>query len=252
MPNLLPDWHLTLPFDLGLFGMREAGRLIWSLLLLVIGIVFVVTLIKPPALKRPFPARAGYALFGVIIVGTLLLGKLIPDFQRTIVWLGLGAVVAHALLMVASREPRDPERTTTWAEAFGGAVAVFALFALGYGIFPHEWLEFANAQLEWGDNTKFIFESNEAILGIGGLPNYPFSMDFPALRDIVVSAIYGIVLVTNLKLWVMWQKRLEVAPEAPAGEATPERRSRFGRPLQRWSARRAEAGVPSSTAPEGA
>lgn len=251
MPNLLPDWHLTLPFDLGLLGTREAGRLIWGVLLLVVGIAFVITLLRPPVVKRPFPARVGFALFGVIIVGTLLLGKLLPDFQRTIVWLGLGAVVAHALLMVASREPRDPERQTTWAEAFAGALGTFVLFALGYAIVPHEWLEFANSQLEWGDNTKFLFKSNGAILGLGFLPNYPFNMEFPALRDIVVTMIYGVVLVTNLKFWVMWQKRHEVAPEAPEGETAPAR-SRFGRPLQRWSARRAESGAPSSTAPTAA
>jgi hypothetical protein len=96
-----------------------------------------------------------------------------------------------------------------------------------------------------------VFQSNEAILGISGLPNYPFSMDFPAVRDIVVTLIYVIVLGLNLKLWVMWQKRLEVPPEPAEGDV-PARRSRFGRPLQRWSARRAESGTPSSTAPEGA
>jgi hypothetical protein len=251
MPNLLPDWHLTLPWDLGLFDMRAAGRMIWGTLVLVIGLAVVMALIKPPAVKRPFPTHVGLALFPVIIIGGLVLGKLVPDFQRTIVWLTLAAVVGHVLLMVASRAPRDPERASTWSECFAGAVGVFALFALGYAIVPHEWLEFANSQLEWGDNTKFVFKSNQPLLGLDFLPNYPFNMDFPAVRDIVVTLIYGVILVTNLKLWVMWQKRHEVAPEPAEGDV-PARRSRFGRPLQRWSARRAEAGVPSSTAPEGA
>ena len=52
MPNLLPDWFAWI---------RPAGRLIWSSGLLLIGIGFVVALIKPPLLKRPFADRVGYA-----------------------------------------------------------------------------------------------------------------------------------------------------------------------------------------------
>jgi hypothetical protein len=232
MPNLLPDWTLTLPFALGQWNVRAAGRLSLATLLLIVGMTFVVTLIKPPALKRPFPTALGIALFPVLIVGGLVLGKVLIDYQRTIVWLTIAAVVAHALLMVASRQPRDPERKATWVECMTGAVAVFALFALGYAIIPSEWLTFANAKLGWGDSTKFVFTSHEHILGLINV-NYPFNLDFPAMRDIVVSVIYGVMLTTNLKLWVMWQKRLEVKPAPAEGEATPLKRSRFGRPLRR-------------------
>lgn len=231
MPNLLPDWTLTLPFDLGDFTVRQAGRLIWSTLFTIIGIAFVVAVMKPPLLKRPFPARVGVALFPVIIVGALVLGKLIPDLQRTIVLAGMAAVVAHGFLMVISRQPRDPEQQSTWAECFAGAVGVFALLTLAYAIVPHEWLTFANADLEWGESTKFVFKSNQDILGIGFLPNYPFNLDFPAVRDIVVTLIYGVFLVTNLKFWVMWQQRHQVA-EAPAAGEEVVKRSRFGRPLR--------------------
>jgi hypothetical protein len=243
MPNLLPDWTQTLPFDLGDWHLRASGRLVWSTFLLIVGIVFVFAVMKPPRLKRPFPTMVGVVLFPVIIIGTLVLGKLLPDYQRTIVWLGIFAVIAHALLMVVSRTPRDPERQATWAECFAGALAAFALFALGYAIVPSEWLTFANSGLEWGDSSKFIFTSHEAILGLGFLPNYPFNVDYPALRDIVVTLIYVVLLGLNLKIFVMWQKRHEVAPETT--DAEPAKRSRFGRPLQAWSARRAEAKSPT-------
>src|SRR6266540_4258036 len=219
MPNLLPDWTVTLPWDLGDFTLREAGRLLW---------------------------------FSFALAGGLVLGKLIPSLQRTIDFLMLLALVAHMLLMIASRKPRDPEQEATWAECFAGAVGVFALFVLGYAIVPHEWLTFANANLDWGDSTKFVFTSHEDILGI--LPvHYPFNLDYPALRDIVVTMIYVVMLGLNLKLWVMWQKRNEVPAPAATDEATPARRSRFGRPLRVWSARRAEthsAGGPTP-APSG-
>jgi hypothetical protein len=244
MPNLLPDWTQTLPLDLGEINLRAAGRLIWSLLFLIVGIAFVVALIKPPLLKRPFPLKAGIALFPVIIVVGLLFARFIPSLQRSIIWVMLAAIVGHAFLMVVSRTPRDPARQTTWVEAFAGATAVFALFAIGYAILPHEWLTFANSELEWGDSSRFIFKSTEDMLFLPW--HWPINFDFPALRDIVVTMIYGVILVTNLKLWVMWQKRLEVKPEAEPG-LEPERRSRFGRPLRRT---RETAGA--GAVPEGA
>ena len=108
MPNLLPDWTQTLPWDLGEINLRAAGRLIWSTLFLIIGIAFVIALIKPPMLKRPFSLKVGVALFPIIIVVGLLLGRFIPSFQRSIIWLTFAAVLAHSFLMVLSRKPRDP------------------------------------------------------------------------------------------------------------------------------------------------
>jgi cytochrome b len=230
MPNLLPDWTLTLPWDLGDFNTRAAGRLIWSIFLTIVGIAIVVTMIKQPGVKRPFPSWVGYVLFPVIIVGTLVLGALIPSLQRTIILAGIGVLVAHTLLMVASRTPRDmTEEPATWAECILGAVGVFALMALAYAIVPHEWLTFANADLEWGESSKFVFTSNDDILGFIPI-HYPFALDFPALRDIVVTFIYVAFLGLNLKLFVMWQQRNEVPAETEATE--PSKLSRFGRPLR--------------------
>lgn len=240
MPNLLPDWTLTLPWGLGDFAVRPAGRLIWFSILLVYGIAIVVALIRPPVLKRPFPDAVGYALIPAIIVGGLVLGKVVSPLQRTIILAAIAALAAHVFMLVLSRKPRDSERPTTWAEAFAGAVGVFALFLLAYAIVPHEWLTFADAQLEWGDSAKFVWQANDPILGL--FWEYKFNFDYPALRDIVVTGIYVILLGLNVKLWVMWQRRHEVKA-APDVAAAPARRSRFGRPL-----RRAE---PAATAPEG-
>ncbi len=247
MPNLLPDWSLTLPWGLGEFDVRAAGRMIWFSLLLIYGVAIVVALIKPPLLKRPFPNIVGYALIPVIAIGGLVLGALIDSLQRTIILATIAALAAHILMLVLSRQLRDPERKATWAECFAGAVGVFALLMLAYAIVPHEYLTFANAQLEWGDTSKFIWTSNDDILGLINI-HYPFNFDFPALRDIIVTVIYGVLLTTNLKLWVMWQQRLEVKT-APSPEAAPERRSRFGRPLRRTAP---EPAGPTAPAPEGA
>jgi hypothetical protein len=229
MPNLLPDWTLTLPFDLGDWNVRASGRLIWSIFLIIVGIAIVVTMIKQPGVKRPFPNVVGYLLFPVIIVGTLVLGAIIPSLQRTIILAGIGVLTVHLLLMVASAKPRDPDEEPTWAQCILGAVGVFALMTLAYAIIPHEWLTFANADLEWGESSRFVWTSNEDILGFIPI-HYPFNLDFPALRDIVVTVIYVVFLGLNLKLFVMWQQRNEVPAEADEG--APSKLSRFGRPLR--------------------
>jgi len=222
MPNLLPDW---LPW------IRPAGRLIWGSMALVVGLIFVFVLFKRPLLRRPFPNWVGYLAFPAILLTGVVAARFLTDVQTLVVWATAVALLAHALLMTASSKGRDPEEPATWAECFVGAVAVFALFLIGYAIVPSEWLNYANAYLQWGDTTKFVFTSHENILGLFPV-HYPFNLDFPALRDIVVTGIYLVMIGVTLKLWVMWQHRHEVK-EAPAeaGEA-PARRSRFGRPLR--------------------
>ena len=222
MPNLLPDWYAWI---------RPAGRLIWSSGITVVGVAFIVALMKPPRLRRPFSTGVGVGLFAVIILGGLLLAKFVEPAQVAIVWLTLAALVAHGLLMVVSRPPRAADRKATWAEAFAGAVAVFALLTLAYAIVPHEWLTFANSYLGWGDNTAFLFRSNQEMLFFGR--DWPFSFDYPALRDIAVTLIYVIVLGANLKMWVMWQQRHATKAAPVETEAAESRRSRFGRPLRR-------------------
>jgi hypothetical protein len=244
MPNLLPDW---LPW------IHPAGRLIWSVIIFTVGIIFVFALMKPPVLKRPFSNAFGYSLFAVIpLLGWIVAGLLsdtanIADWEldAIIVDLVLLALVAHGLLMVVSRKPQPADYKASWAECFLGAVGVFALMTLAYGVIPHEWLTYANGYLKWGDTSKFIFRSGQDMLFFPW--HWPFNLDYPALRDIVVTMIYGAMLGLNIALFVMWQKR-NVVVEKPAADTTPAKRSRFGRPLRRGSGR----GAPAPAGVEGA
>jgi FtsH-binding integral membrane protein len=161
MPNLIPDW---LPW------MRPAGRLIWSVILLVIGLAVVAAIMH----KRPADKKA------------------------------------------------------TWAECMAGAVGVFALMTLAYGVIPHEWITFSDKYLQW-DTTKFLFRSHQDVFGLG-IVNWPFNFDMHNIRDIIVVGIYGIALGLNIYLFTKWQKR-SVVVAAPA-EGAPKK-SRFGRPLRR-------------------
>jgi hypothetical protein len=178
MPNLIPDW---LPW------MRPAGRLIWAVVLLVIGLIVVAILMRRP----------------------------------------------------------KPDRPATWSECLAGAVGVFALMALAYAVIPHEWITFSDKYLQWG-TTKFVVRSGQHVLFV----NFPFDINMKAISDIITVGIYGVVLVLNAVLFVLWQKRGQ-EKEAPADEAP--KRSRFGRPLRRQSAAPAPAPEPATAgaAPSG-
>ncbi len=240
MPNLLPDW---LPW------IQPAGRLIWSTLMLIVGLAFVFVLMKPPLIKRPFPDRVGYALYGLVPIVAYIVAVLLPDdanlwdweLDAIIVNVVLVFLVAHSLLLVASRKPQPADHQASWAACFAGAVAVFALMTLAYGIVPHEWMTFANGYLQWGDTSKFLFQSNQDMLIFPW--SWPFSMDYPALRDIVVSGIYVVLLGLNVMLFVKWQSRNTVPDAAPAPDTAPAKRSRFGRPVRRGGAPAATEGA---------
>jgi hypothetical protein len=238
MPNLLPDVH----------QLRAAGRLIWFSLILIVALGWVFLILKPPLAKRTFrghrvPDLVAYAMVPVIFVVFWLLAAVFTAVQRSIVLAGIAVLIVYSFVLVASRRPRDFDRPATWGECISGALGVFALMALAYGIVPHEWLTFANSSLGWGDTSKFVIASNDKIVGL--FSHYPFNVDYPALRDIVVTLIYVVFLGLNLKLFVMWQHRREAYQPKPAtAEAVPERQSRFGRPLRAWSSRSARASAP--------
>jgi hypothetical protein len=221
MPNLLPDW---LPW------IHPAGRLLWGVLALIFGLMFAGALMKRPVIKRPFPNRVGYLAFPAIFFVGIVAARFLTSVQTLVVWATALALIGHGLLMVASGKGRDPEDPATWAECFAGAVGVFALFVVAYAIIPSEWLNYANSYLQWGDTSKFVWTSHEQMLFFP--VHWPFNLDFPGLRDIVTVVIYGAVLTTNLKLFVMWQQRHQVKETPATDDGTPVRRSRFGRPVR--------------------
>ena len=167
-----------------------------------------------------------------------MLGLNVPNVLE---WIGLeaaGRLIWSSLLLVGgcviafrlSARPKAAE-PTTWAQAVLGAVIVFALMILAYGIVPHEWLSFASARLNWGEDTFFV-RGNQVI---------PFDVDRRAGADAVAALIYVVFLAAQVSLSVRWQKRPAAeGPSARTDDAAdltgaPERSARrisaFGRPL---------------------
>jgi predicted membrane channel-forming protein YqfA (hemolysin III family) len=168
--------------------------------------------------------------------------NLIPDWlpwmrpAGRLIWSIALFVIGLIIIFVLMRRPK-PERRATWAECIAGAVGVFAMMTLAYGVIPHEWITFSDKYLQW-DTTQFVFRNNQDIFGLG-IVNWPFNMDKHNVRDIIVVLIYGIAIGLNVGLSVMWQKRGQEQPETEEAPKT----SRFGRPLRRRGAAPATAGA---------
>jgi hypothetical protein len=135
-------------------------------------------------------------------------------FYISLVVTAIGFAIFFALL----RRPKS-DKPVTWAQAMLGAVGVFAMFLLGYGTVPHEWLT-------WGDSSLGLREDKILI------KTYPISVSGRALRDSVAALIYIVFLGVNVVLWMKWQKRGQAKPKAVA-PATPEPAgtSAFSRPV---------------------
>lgn len=125
-------------------------------------------------------------------------------------------VVGLAMFLFVLRRPKS-DRPVTWAQAMAGAMGVFALFLLGYGVVPHEWLTWADSGLGLRED-KLILDT------------YPIEISGRAVRDIVATTIYLVFLGVNVVAWVLWQKRGQAKPKA-APSAAPVRTSAFSRPV---------------------
>ena len=130
------------------------------------------------------------------------------------------AMIGIIVFVARRREPGTP---LTWGEAFGAAVFMFLLMMMVYGIFPNQWLVYADSELKWRKDEFFDPWGTGSILPVRGWGRVTFPKE--ALRDIIATGIYGVALVGHIKAWVWWQKR---------GKATPSTAvdtSAFGRPL---------------------
>jgi hypothetical protein len=130
-----------------------------------------------------------------------------------------------AIVMFLIRRPKRSNEPATWAQSVLGAMYVWIMMTLGYGSIPHEWLTFANSYLKW-DTASYAMRKNRII---------HFDITRAAIADAVAAGIYVVVLVVNVAMFAMWQKRKAAEP-ATEGAEMPMQPS--GSPLARLRARR--------------
>ena len=132
------------------------------------------------------------------------------------------AIVVGGILAYQKRRPVD--QVVTWGEAMVGSLVVFFLMFWVYGVVPHQWLTWADNELNWRVDKIFvgpggILESQQD----GGWS--PIRIPYVVIRDLIAVVIYIGALGGNIWMWSAWQKRGEQQADKPV------ERSRFGRPL---------------------
>ena len=131
------------------------------------------------------------------------------------------ALMVWVIVAVGKRRPTD--RPTTWGEAMLGAVFVFMLLLLLFGILPDRWVRLTDN--EWGWSVeRFLFTEGQLLTSPVTFP--PTRMDLKKLSDVVVVIEHVLAVSGLLLLLRWWQHRDET-------EEIAEPVSDFGRPLIR-------------------
>ncbi|MDQ1382665.1 MAG: hypothetical protein QOG65_44 [Actinomycetota bacterium] len=151
-----------------------------------------------------------------------------------IVLFAIGLAAAYGVI----KTPKKSTEPSTWVQVILGAMFVWIMFALGYGVIPHEWLTFANSYLNF-DSSSFLMHKNRIL-------HFDITRDKAA--DAVAALIYVVVLGLNIYFFAAWQKRKVAEPatgdDAVAGDTGPitggtifsrlrrtKRTSAYGRPV---------------------
>ena len=140
----------------------------------------------------------------------------------------VAVVITGGIVAYAGRRPAGAPHT--WGEAMFGSTIVFFLFFWVYGVVPHQWLTWADNELQWRADKTFVGPG--AILEPEAQGGWlPLTITYVVIRDIIAVGIYVVFLGINIWLWSMWQNRGKAQEEK-----VPER-STFGRPIVKEGAR---------------
>ena len=137
--------------------------------------------------------------------------------------------VALLLLLIPVAKRRPIGTPLSWGEAMFAATYVFLIMFWVYGVVPHQWLAWADNELGWRSDSYLLGPSSTSTLPV--LENLPFNVSKQAVRDIIATLIYGVYLVGQVALFVMWQGRGDAV--ARKQKAIEERTTAYGRPLAR-------------------
>ena len=134
--------------------------------------------------------------------------------------LGLLAVVWYG------RKRRAPGAPLTWGQANAAAAYAFFLMFWWYGVIPHQWLTWADNELNW--------RPDRILYGVGDFLRpqaeggwLPFTLSWLVIRDLVAVLVYAVGLGLQIWVWAWWNDRRKKAEAAAAVVPT----SNYGRPL---------------------
>ena len=129
------------------------------------------------------------------------------------------------VLWYAKRRPVGTP--VTWGEAMVGAVYVFFLAFLAYGVVPHQWLTLAENELGWRAD-RIVIGPGEIFKPKSQGGGFPFDITYRTVSDSIAGAFYWCSSAVRSWLWLAWQNRGDKASKA-ASMTSP--RAPIGRPL---------------------
>jgi hypothetical protein len=132
------------------------------------------------------------------------------------------ALIGLAMLYGQRRPVGKP---LTWGEGMLAGTYAFGVMFLAFGIVPNAWIDHADRELGWSKD-KIVYGPGGFLkpTALGG-PWNPITLQYQAVRDIVVVILHALYFGLIIYLWYWWQSRGRVT--APAAIET----STYGRPL---------------------
>lgn len=140
----------------------------------------------------------------------------------------IGAIVLTlAVIPIGKRRPVG--KPLSWGEAMAASVYAFGVMFLAFGIVPHQWIDHADKNLGW-HKDKLLFGPGGILKPQSAGGWNPITLQYEALRDIVVVLIHVIFFGLIIYIWGWWQKRGQAAATTAEIET-----SSYGRPLVKKS-----------------
>ncbi|WP_162942335.1 hypothetical protein [Desertimonas flava] len=137
--------------------------------------------------------------------------------------------IAMTLAVIPYGKRRPVGKPVSWGEAMLGAAYAFFTMFVAFGVAPHQWIDHADKNLGWSKD-KIIYGPGGFLkpTALGGFWN-PITLQYEAVRDIVVVLIHVVYFGLIIFIWKWWQSRGETKPSTEVATST------FGRPLVRKS-----------------
>jgi hypothetical protein len=134
----------------------------------------------------------------------------------------LGAI-ALTLVVIPIGKRRPVGKPLSWGEGMIASTYAFGVMFLAFGIAPHQWIDHADKDLGWSKD-KLLYGPGEILKPQSDGGWFPMTLQYEALRDIVVVVIHVIFFGLLIFVWSWWQKRGRVT-------TTEIATSTYGRPL---------------------
>jgi hypothetical protein len=135
------------------------------------------------------------------------------------------ATLVLSLAIIPYGKRRPVNAPFSWGEAMLASTYLFGVLFLAFGILPHQFIDHADKDLGWSKD-KIIYGPFDILKPESAGGWNPITLQYEAVRDIVVVVLHAVLFAMYIFIAVWWQKRGDVKPkELPT--------STYGRPLVR-------------------